>query len=209
LRSRHRCCRHFKKHFEQSAPIVCARGNAYRLNIINSKKEMFMSKTVTLGRRLVPLEQIALIEPFEPAAHSRMQTDRPFKARVVLLNRDSILTEEPPELFAEAQGFRMLTEDGVATNPQVHFAVESFHPAEGFNPTKPYLSRLVWRDLDGNTQSKLLLTAPEHVLAVAVRGELGFPSGKSGDVEGASAAQPAIRRRSSQRQTSRVAPVQG
>jgi hypothetical protein len=37
--------RHCKKHFEQSAPIVCARGNAYRLNTINNKKEMFMSKT--------------------------------------------------------------------------------------------------------------------------------------------------------------------
>jgi hypothetical protein len=196
--------RHFKKHFEQSAPIVCARGNAYRLNIINNKKEMFMSKTVTLGRRLVPLEQIALIEPFEPAAHSRMQTDRPFKARVVLLNRDSILTEEPPELFAEAQGFRMLTEDGVATNPQVHFSVESFHPAEGFNPTKPYLSRLVWRDLDGNTHSKLLLTKPEHVLAVAVRGEL-----EPEDIEEASAPKPTVRRRSSRRQTSRVSPDQG
>jgi len=52
--------------------------------------------TITLGRRLVPLEQIALVEPFDPSANPRMQTDRPFKARVVLINRDSILTEEKP-----------------------------------------------------------------------------------------------------------------
>jgi hypothetical protein len=41
----------------------------------------------------------------------------------------------------------------------------------GFRPSKPYRSRLVWRDLDGNTQSKLLLGAPETVLAIAVKGE--------------------------------------
>jgi hypothetical protein len=160
--------------------------------------------TLTIGKRLVPFEQIALVEPFDLATNERIQTDKPFKTRVVLLNRDSILTEEPLELFAETNGFPTLAEDGVATNPQVHFAVETFRPVEGFNPTNPYLSRLVWRDLDGNTQSKLLLTKPEHVLAVAVRGEL-----EPEDIEEASAPKPAIRRRSSRRQTSRVAPAQG
>ena len=131
--------------------------------------EMLMT-TVTFGRRLVPLEQIALIEPFDPSTNPRMQSERPFKARIVLLNRDSILSEDLPETLAEAYRFRAMTEDGVFTNSEVHFSVEVFHPVSGFQPEKPYQSRLVWRDLDGNTQSKLLLTRPEEALAVAVRG---------------------------------------
>jgi len=130
-----------------------------------------MSATVTVGKRLIPIEHIALIEPFDPAAHPRMQTERPFKARIVLIDRESVLTEEALEAFAERHGFRLLSEDGIATNPAIHFSVAAFEPAEGFNPTKPYLSRLSWRDQDGNAQSKLLLAAPESVLAVVVRGE--------------------------------------
>jgi hypothetical protein len=135
-----------------------------------------MTHSINIGRRLVPLEQIALIEPFDPSANPNMKSERPFKARVVLLNRDSILTEETPEVFAEANGFRSLAEDGVFTNPEIHFGVEVFHPARDFRPTKPYVSRIVWRDLDGNTQSKLLLTKADDVLAIAVRGELVSPS---------------------------------
>ena len=75
-------------------------------------------------------------------------------------------------MFAEANGFRMLKDDGVATNPAVHFRVETFMPQEGFTPAKAYASRLLWHDLDGNDQSKLLLTEPERVLAIAVRGEV-------------------------------------
>jgi hypothetical protein len=168
-----------------------------------------MNTTVTLGRRLVPRAHIAVIEPFDRATQTNIKTDRAFQARVVLLNRDSILTEEPVDQFAEAHGFRMLAEDGVATNPEVHFAVERFHPAEGFTPTKPYLSRLVWRDLDGNTQSKLLLTAPEGVLAIAVRGEVEWPSGKASVAEEDSAPSRAARRRRSRRQTSRPEPAHG
>ena len=48
-----------------------------------------MLNTVTIGKRLYPLEQIALVEPFDPAAQSRMQTDRTFQARVVLIDRES------------------------------------------------------------------------------------------------------------------------
>jgi hypothetical protein len=129
-----------------------------------------MSNTVTISRRLVPLEHIAFVEPFDPAAQTRIQTDRTFQARVVLVDRDSVLTEEAPDAFAEKHGFRRLSEDGIVVNPDVRFRVEAFEPAEGFNPTKPYRSRLLWRDRDGETQSKLLLAAPETVLAVAVRG---------------------------------------
>jgi hypothetical protein len=65
----------------------------------------------------------------------------------------------------------MLQMDRVATNPAIHFRVETFVPADGFAPAKAYATRLLWRDLDDNDQSKLLLSEPETVLAVAVRGE--------------------------------------
>jgi hypothetical protein len=129
-----------------------------------------MSNTVTVGRRLIPFEHIAFVEPFDPATQTRLQSGRPFQARIVLIDRDSVLTEEAPDAFAERQGFRRLSEDGIVVNPMVHFSVEAFEAAEGFNPTKPYRTRLLWRDRDGEIQSKLLLTSPETVLAVAVRG---------------------------------------
>lgn len=131
-----------------------------------------MTDTVQIGKRFVPLEQIAVVEPFEFTTPSPMRTEKPFKARIVLLDRNSVLIEEPVEAFAEKHGFRMLREDEVATNPAIHFHVEAFERTEGFEPTKPYQSRLVWRDFDGNPQSKLLVTEPGNVLAIAVRGEL-------------------------------------
>ena len=167
-----------------------------------------MTTTLTIGRRLVPIEQIALIEPFEPSANPRMQTDRPFKTRVVLLNRDSILTEEPTESFAETQGFRLLPEDGVFTSPTLHFSVEVFHPAPGFQPEKPYQSRLVWRDLDGNTQSKLLLTKPGQALAIAVRGQVDTPA-EERDPAAVQPSQARPSRRRSRRQSPVEEPAQG
>ena len=47
-----------------------------------------MQNIVTLGRRLIPIEQIALVEAFNPAANSQFKTGKAFKARVVLINRD-------------------------------------------------------------------------------------------------------------------------
>jgi hypothetical protein len=134
-----------------------------------------MNNTVTVGRRLIPFEHIAFVEPFDPATQSRLQTGRPFQARIVLINRDSVLTEEAPDAFAEKHGFRRLSGDGIVVNPAVFFSVEAFEPAEGFSPSKPFRSRLLWRDRDGEMQSKLLLTAPETLLAVAVRGEQPEP----------------------------------
>ena len=130
-----------------------------------------MANFVTVGRRLIPREQIAFVEPYDPNANPRFQTSRDFQARVVMVNRDSIFTEELPQALAQANGFRMLQMDRVATNPAIHFRVETFVPADGFAPAKAYATRLLWRDLDGNDQSKLLLSEPEAVLAVAVRGE--------------------------------------
>ena len=129
-----------------------------------------MQNIVTLGRRLIPIEQIAFVEPFDPAANPQFKTEKAYKARVVLIDRYSVLTEDTSASFAEANGFRMLPEDAVATNPSVNFKVETFVPSEGFTPTKPYVTRLTWRDRDGNEQSKLLLTKPELVIALALRG---------------------------------------
>jgi hypothetical protein len=133
--------------------------------------EDVMANFITIGRRLIPSEHIAFVEPYDPNANPKFQTSRDFKGRVVMVNRDSILTEEPPQAFAEANGFRMLQMDRVATNPAVQFRVETFVPADGFAPAKAFATRLLWRDLDGNDQSKLLLSEPETVLAVAVRGD--------------------------------------
>ncbi len=129
-----------------------------------------MSSTVTVGKRLIPLEQIALIEPFAEVARAKLESDRPFQARIVLLDRESVLTEEALAAFSGKHDFRVLSEDGIAANPAVHFSVEAFEPAEGFKPTKPYRSRLLWRDQDGQVQSKLLLAEPETVVSVVVRG---------------------------------------
>ena len=74
---------------------------------------------------------------------------------MILINRESVLTEDMPEVFAQANGFRMLADDGVATNPAIKFEVETFAVTEGFKPVKPYVTRLLWRDQDGNEQSKL------------------------------------------------------
>lgn len=129
-----------------------------------------MQNIVTLGRRLIPIEQIALVEPFDPS-NPQFKPEKDFKGRVVLVNRDSVLTEATPQAFAQSHGFRMLPDDAVATNPAITFKVEMFTPTEGFKPTKPFATRLSWRDQDGNEQSKLLLTNPQTVIALALRGE--------------------------------------
>lgn len=130
-----------------------------------------MTNMFMIGKRLVPAEQVAFVEPYDPTANPRFQTAREFQSRIVMVDRNSILTEQTVEAFANEHGFRMLPEDCVATNPGIHFRVETFTPAEGFTPRKPYVTRLLWRDLDGNDQSKLLLTRPEMALAICVRGE--------------------------------------
>ena len=132
-----------------------------------------MTDTINIGRRLIPIEHIALVEPFDVAANPNLHTERDFRGRVVLIDRESVLTEETPAIFAEVRGFRLLTDESVAANPHIRFGVETFTPDEAFNPTKPYRSRLLWRNpFDGNTHSKLLLSVPKLVLAVIVKGEV-------------------------------------
>ena len=99
---------------------------------------------IAIGRKRIPIEEIALVEPFEPPAEPapRFTSDKEFKTRVVLIDRYSVLTEDTVEAFAEANKFRRLPDDNVATNPAVRFRVETFEPSEGFQPRKPYQSRL-------------------------------------------------------------------
>jgi hypothetical protein len=42
---------------------------------------------IAIGRKLLPIEEIALVEPFEPPAEPspRFTSDREFKTRVVLI----------------------------------------------------------------------------------------------------------------------------
>ncbi|GLR89788.1 hypothetical protein [Bradyrhizobium iriomotense] len=122
-------------------------------------------KVLTIGKRLVPLEQVACVEPFDPAANPEFKPEKEFKSRLIMLNRDIVLTEQPPQEFATEHGLHLFTEDTVAVNPAIVFRVETFEPTEGFNPAKPYKTRLKWRDFAGKEQSKLLLTAPETVIA--------------------------------------------
>jgi hypothetical protein len=121
-------------------------------------------QVITIGKKLIPAEQIAFVEAFDPASNPEFKPERDFKGRVVLLNRDTVLTEMTPSDFATAHNMRLLAEDNVAVGHTIAFRVETFTPTETFRPNKAYLTRIKWRDRDGNEQSKLLLTAPETVV---------------------------------------------
>ncbi len=120
---------------------------------------------LTIGKRLISLDQIAYVEAFDPAANPEFKPEKDFKARLVLLNRDVVLTENAPKEFSEANGFHLLAEDNVAVNPSLAFRVETFAPTESFKPGKAYRTRIKWRDANGNEQSKLLVMEPETVVA--------------------------------------------
>lgn len=97
-----------------------------------------MASFVIVGRRHVPRDQIALVERFDPEANPKFKTSRDFKSRVVMRNRDSILIEETPQAFAEANGFLMIEADKVALNPVVPFQAEEFVAKENYVPAKPF-----------------------------------------------------------------------
>jgi hypothetical protein len=130
-----------------------------------------MPNIIVIEREHVPVEQIAYIEPFEPPANGQFRPDKAYKGRVVLLNRETVLTEATPQEFAEANEFRWLSEDNVATNPMISFRVRSFAPTDDSNPGKPFQTRLMWRDPNGDSRSKPLLTKPELVIAIVLRGD--------------------------------------
>jgi hypothetical protein len=138
-----------------------------------------MDNVITIGKRLIPIEHIAFVEPYDPSTNPKLQTSREYKARIVMINRESVLTEQTPQSFAEMYGFRVLEQDQIATNPSVAFRVETFEAADGFTPSKAFATRLLWRDRDGNDQSKLLIASPETVLAVVVRGDTDVQLGST------------------------------
>lgn len=120
---------------------------------------------ITIGKRLVPAEQVAFVEPFDPSSNPEFKPEKDFKGRVVLLNREVLLTEQTAQEFAAEHKLHLFPEDSVAVNQAIRFKVEIFEPTENFKPTKPYKTRLKWSDLAGEEQSKLLVTAPETVIA--------------------------------------------
>lgn len=120
---------------------------------------------ITIGKRLVPAEQVAFVESFDPSSNPEFKPEKDFKGRVVLLNREIVLTEQTPLEFAAEHDLHLFAEDSVAVNRTIQFKVEIFEPKESFKPTKPYQTRLKWSDLSGDEQSKLLITAPETVIA--------------------------------------------
>jgi hypothetical protein len=131
---------------------------------------------VTIGKRLVAAEQIAFVEPFDPSANPDFKTEKEFKARVVLINRDMVLIEQTPQEFAAGHELHLFTEDNVAVNRTIPFKVETFQATENFKPSKPYQTRLKWRDLTGAEQSKLLVTPPETVIAEILHARTESPA---------------------------------
>jgi hypothetical protein len=130
-----------------------------------------MQTVVVIGREHVPIEDIALVEPFDRASNPGLTSKKEFNARVVRRNGRGILTEMTPQQFAEAHGFRMLSADNIAVNPDpaIDFRVEAFERSDSFNPDKPFLARLRWRSRAGEDRQKLLLTVSLRAIASARR----------------------------------------
>ena len=133
-------------------------------------------KVITIGKRLVTAAQIAFVEPFDPAANPEFKPEKDFKSRVVLLDRDVVLTEQPVGEFAEAHGLHLFKQDDVAVNRAIAFKIETFEPTESFKPSKPYKTRLKWSDASGGEQSKLLVTEPETVIAEILGAKVAAPA---------------------------------
>ena len=132
-------------------------------------------KVITIGKRLVPVEQIAFVELFDPSSNPDFKPEKDFKARVVLIDRGVVLTEQTPEAFAAEHELHLFAEDNVAVNQLISYKIETFEPTESFKPTKRYQTRLKWNDLAGGEQSKLLLTAPETVIAEILQAKVEAP----------------------------------
>jgi hypothetical protein len=139
-------------------------------------QEISAMTVITIGKRLVPAEQVAFVEPFDPSSNPEFKPEKDFKGRVVLLNREILLTEQTPQDFATEHKLHLFAEDGVAVNRTLRFKVEIFEPSESFTPTTPYQTRLKWTDLAGDEQSKLLLTAPQTVIAEILQAKVETPA---------------------------------
>jgi hypothetical protein len=51
-------------------------------------EELAMQNVIIIEPEHVPVEQIAYIETFEPPVNGEFKPDKPYKGRVVLLNRE-------------------------------------------------------------------------------------------------------------------------
>ena len=60
-----------------------------------------MQNVITVVKQLVPIEHIVLVEAFEASANTDVKREKPFRARVVLLDRDNVLAEFTPQEFAD------------------------------------------------------------------------------------------------------------
>jgi hypothetical protein len=159
---------------EPSYP-VCARLSV-KLNLIATHAEEITMSVITIGKRFVPTAHVAFVELFDPSANPEFKPEKDFKGRVVLLNREIVLTEQTPQEFATEHDLHLFTEDSVAVNRTIQFKIEIFEPTESFTPKKPYQTRLKWNDLAGEEQSKLLLTAPETVIAEILKAKTETPA---------------------------------
>src|ERR1700742_2754022 len=118
-------------------------GSAVQINY--EQQESVMSNFITVGKRLIPIRDIVLVEPYEPREDAPITTEKNFRGRIVLIDRDSVLIEETPQAFSESHGLSLIEKDSSAINPTAaRFRVEIFEPSHGFTPTKAYRTRLKW-----------------------------------------------------------------
>lgn len=68
-------------------------------------------KVITIGKKLVSVEQVAFVEPFDPTANPEFKPEKDYKGRIVMLNRDIVLTEQTPQEFAAEHELHLFTED--------------------------------------------------------------------------------------------------
>jgi hypothetical protein len=176
--------------FQQTPPV--AGPSHFGVSLSGTTTETPMSNVIQVARKILPIEQVVLIEPFVPPSDTPLRTTKEFLSRIVLLDRVSVLSEQSPEELSQASGFRFVTVDRVGTNPAIFFRLERFVPTDLFNPSRPFQSRLLWKDSEGNDRSKLMLAPPEEILAVVIRGEIDRQEPATNDA-------PARRRKSSTR----------
>jgi hypothetical protein len=81
-------------------PIPMSYRFSVDLNLISTHAEEITMKVITIGKRLVPAEQVAFVEPFDPSSNPEFKPEKDFKGRVVLLNREVVLTGQTPQEFA-------------------------------------------------------------------------------------------------------------
>ncbi|MDI2077763.1 hypothetical protein, partial [Bradyrhizobium sp. Mp27] len=93
-------------------------------------------KVITIGKKLVPVEQVAFVEPFDPSVSPEFKPEKDYKGGIVMLNRDIVLTEQTPQEFAAEHELHLFTEDSVAVNRAIVFRVETFEPTESFKPAR-------------------------------------------------------------------------